>query len=157
MVDVGGGTGQLARRIARAHPGASVILFDQAHVLAMAPAAAGVEHVPGNFLECVAGGGDAYVLKFVLHDWDDGRAIRILRNCQEAMRASGRVFVIETVVPGDTESCMAKRHDLNMLVLTGGRERTLDEHQSLLSSAGLALVRTSRTDEGVDVLEAQRA
>jgi hypothetical protein len=157
IVDVGGGTGQLSRRIASAHPRASVILFDQPHVLAMAPAAAGVERVSGNFLESVPRGGDAYFLKFVLHDWDDERAGRILRNCREAMQRDGRVFVIEMVVPDDASSSISKTHDINMLVLTGGRERTVNEYRSLFSTAGLELVRVSRTRQGVGVLEAQCA
>jgi len=156
IVDVGGGAGELARRIASVHTTASVILFDLPHVLAMAQAAAGVEPVSGNFLESVPHGGDAYVLKFVLHDWDDERAGRILRNCRDAMQADGRVFVIEVVVPDDALPSTSKTHDINMLVLTGGRERTIDEYRSLLSTARLAVVRESRTRQGVGVLEASR-
>ena len=88
-MDVGGGVGGLARRIAAVHPRAAVVLFDQAHVLAMAPADDRIDAVPGNFLESVPQGGDAYVLKFVLHDWDDARAIRILQNCRDG-DAAGR-------------------------------------------------------------------
>jgi hypothetical protein len=157
MVDVGGGAGELCRRIASAHPDASVILFDQPHVLAMAPVAAGVDPVPGSFLEAVPRGADAYFLQFILHDWDDARAGRILRNCRDAMQADGRVFVIEMVVPRDAASSTAKTHDINMLVLTGGRERTVDEYRSLLSMAGLELVGVSRTRQGVSMLEARRA
>jgi len=157
IVDVGGGGGELSRRLARARPGASVVLFDRPHVIAMVAAAPGVEHVAGNFLDSVPRGRDAYVLKFVLHDWDDARAARILKNCRDAMPAEGRVFVVEVVVPGSRASSIAKTHDLNMLVLTGGRERTLDEYQVLLSAAGLELVRTSRLGTGVDILEARVA
>lgn len=157
MVDVGGGVGGLSRRIASEQPGAAVILFEQPHVLAMAPAAAGVEQVPGSFLDSVPPEGDAYFLKFVLHDWDDARAGRILRNCRDAMRDDGRVFVIEVVVPDGTASSRAKTHDINMLVLTGGRERTIDEYRSLFSTAGLELIGVGRTRQGVAVLESRRA
>ena len=156
VVDVGGGTGALCRRLASAYPGTSVVLFNRPHVLATAPSAPGVEPLSGDFLESVPSG-DAYLLKFVLHDWDDGHATRILKNCRDAMRPGGRVFVIEVVLLGDAASSHAKTHDINMLVLTGGRERTVDEYRTLLSAAGLELVRTDRTPQGVGMLEAQRA
>jgi hypothetical protein len=154
IVDVGGGTGSLARRIAAAQPRASVVLFDQPHVLALAPAAPGVTHDAGSFLEGVPAGADAYVLKFVLHDWDDARAATILRHCRAAMTDGGRVFVIEVVVPDDATPSIAKTHDVNMLVLTGGRERTLGDYRDLCAGAGLELVQASRTPRGVGVLEA---
>jgi hypothetical protein len=154
IVDVGGGTGALARRIAEAQPRASVALFDQPQVLALAPAAPGVTPEAGSFLDGVPHGGDAYVLKFVLHDWDDARATTILRHCRAALAAGGRVFAIEVVVPDDATPSIAKTHDVNMLVLTGGRERTLAEYGDLFASADLDLVEASRTSRGVSVLEA---
>ncbi len=157
IVDVGGGVGGLARRIVSVHPRASVTLFDQAHVLAMAPADGRIDAVAGNFLESVPRGADAYVLKFVLHDWDDGHAIRILQNCREAMQAQGSIFVVETVVPDDTAPSISKTHDLNMLVLTGGRERRLDEYRALFSAAGLHVATATFTPLGVGVLEGQHA
>ena len=156
IVDVGGGVGDLSRRIAATYPRASVILFDQPHVLAMAPAAERIERAPGNFLEAVPRGGNVYFLKFVLHDWDDERAGRILRNCGDAMAPDGRVFVVEVVVPDESESSIAKTHDINMLVLTGGRERTIAEYRSLFSAAGLELVGVRRTPQGVALLEGRR-
>lgn len=153
IVDVGGGGGALARRIAGAHPRASVVLFDQAHVLASIPAEARIERTAGSFLDGVPHGADAYFLKFVLHDWDDARAIRILQNCRAAMHAHTRVFVVEVIVPDDPASSIAKTHDVNMLVLTGGRERRLDEYRALFSSAGIALAAVTSTRLGVGVLE----
>jgi O-methyltransferase domain len=152
IVDVGGGTGELARQIASVYPHANVVLLDREPVIAMAPAAPRVEPVAGDFLESVPRGGDAYFLKFVLHNWDDQRAAQILRNCRDAMSLDGRVFVIEVVIPGDATPSMAKRHDINMLVLTGGRERTLDDYCTLFSGAGLELVRTTLTESGISVL-----
>jgi hypothetical protein len=154
IVDVGGGTGALARRMAAAQPRATVILFDQPHVLALAPDLPGVTIEPGSFHEAVPADGDAYVLKFVLHDWDDARAAAILRRCRTALRDGGRVLAIEVVVPDDGRPSIAKTHDVNMLVLTGGRERTLDEYRDLFERADLDLVRTTRTARGVSVLEA---
>jgi len=154
IVDVGGGMGALAREIASAHPRASVALFDLDHVLATVPADARVDLVPGDFFECVPPGA-AHILKFVLHDWDDDRAARILRNCRDAMAQEGRVFVIEAVVPDDDAPSAAKTHDINMLVLTGGRERTLGEYRSLLSTAGLDFLHATPVGFDVSVLVAK--
>ncbi len=153
IVDVGGGTGALARQIASAHPRASVVLFDRDHVLATVPAAAVVDLVPGDFFERVPPA-TAYILKFVLHDWDDDRAVLILRNCRDAMAQDGRVFVIEAVVPDDDAPSAAKAHDINMLVLTGGRERTLGEYRWLLSTAGLDFLQAAPVGFNVSVLVA---
>jgi len=153
FVDVGGGVGTLARQILSVHRHASAILFDEAHVLAMAPADARIEPMAGNFLEGVPRGGDAYFLKFVLHDWDDARAIRILNNCRAAMRADSRLFVVEMVVPDDAAPSSAKTHDINMLVLTGGRERRLEEYRSLFEAAGLELAAVTFTRRGVGILD----
>jgi hypothetical protein len=156
IVDVGGGAGMLAQRIVSAHPRVSVTLFDKPHVLRLAPADRRIELVAGNFLDSVPGGGDAYVLKFVLHDWDDVSAIRILENCRLAMPAHGRVFVVETIVPDDATSSIAKTHDINMLVLTGGRERRMDEYRALFTAAGLELAAVTYTRQGVAILHGRR-
>ena len=155
IVDVGGGHGGLARQIAASHPLSTVVLYDREHVLSTA-SAEGVEFVSGDFFESAPRDCDAYFLKFVLHDWDDARATTILINCRKAMRENGRVFVIEIPIPPDTTASMAKTHDVNMLVLTGGRERTVDEYQSLFTAAGLELIRSIPTTAGVSVLEAQQ-
>jgi hypothetical protein len=154
IVDVGGGVGALARRIASAHPRATVTLFDRPHVIAAAPADARVERIAGDFLETVPRGADAYVLKFVLHDWDDARAARILANCRAAMQPRGRVFVVEVIVPDDASPSIAKTHDINMLVLTGGRERRVGEYRALFSAAGLDLADVRFTRQGVGILAA---
>ena len=153
MIDVGGGVGRLAQCLATANPAASVILFDQAHALAEAKRTAAIEYVAGDFMDAVPPGGDAYFLKFVLHDWNDAQAGRILSNCRTAMHPAGRIFVIEVVVPGDDAASIAKTHDINMLVLTGGRERTELEYRALFEAAGLDLIGVSRTRLGVGILE----
>ena len=152
IIDVGGGTGELSRQIASAYPRAAVVLFDREHVLKTIPEDQRVEFVPGSFFEAMPQG-QAYFLKFVLHDWDDEHAVRILQNCRNAMSPNGRVFVVEVVLPEDTAPSTAKTHDVNMLVLTGGRERTLGQYSSIFSAAGLTLVRIIKTSHGVTVLE----
>ena len=157
IVDIGGGTGSFARQIAKTHPNKYVILFDRADVLSLAPAVDRVTRVSGDFFESVPAGCQAYFLKFVLHDWNDGRAAQILNNCSDAMAEAGRVFVVEVIVPDDATPSVAKTHDVNMLVLTGGRERTLDEYRTLFTQARLELVRAIPTPNGVSILEARRS
>jgi len=156
IVDVGGGSGGFARRVAEAWPRARVVLFDRPHALNAAGAVELVEPVAGDFFASVPPA-DVYLLKLVLHDWRDADAIRILTNCRRAMRGQGRVFVIEVVMPEDDAPSIAKTHDVNMLVLTGGRERTLGEYRALFDAAGLRLVSTAATPQAFTVLEAERA
>ncbi len=96
------------------------------------------EVMAGDFFEQVPQRADCYVLANVLHDWDDARAARILRNCRRSMGRAGRVLIIERLIPEDgSDAVPALLSDINMLVITGGRERTNDEYRSLLRSAGL--------------------
>jgi hypothetical protein len=153
IVDVGGGMGELARRIIELCPHSSVILFDQPQVLDSAAVRSRIEHAPGDFFKSVPSG-DAYLLKFVLHDWEDAHAIRILANCRQGMRGDARLFVIEVVVPEDEKPSIAKTHDVNMLVLTGGRERTHAQYQALLREAGLEPMSITTTPHGLSAIEA---
>jgi hypothetical protein len=153
IVDVGGGHGTLLAAILKANPHAAGILFDLAPVVASARRtleAQGVsdrcEPVAGDFFEAVPEGGDAYLLKWILHDWDDEQAIRILRNCRRAMGEEARLLIIETVMPermtqGSAGACL----DMHMLALTGGWERTESEYRALLARAGLQLSRVVPT------------
>jgi hypothetical protein len=118
IVDVGGGHGALLGGILARHPGVRGVLFDQPAVVAGVESN-GVEVVGGNFFESVPEGGDAYLLKFVLHDWDDEPAIEILRSCRRAARAGTALLVIER----QFDLPATKFADLNMLVGPGGRER----------------------------------
>jgi hypothetical protein len=158
IVDVGGGFGDLARAVAQAHPAAALTLFDRPEVVAAAELPAGIAKAAGDFFTAVPAEAGAYLLRFVLHDWDDAAARLILRRCREAMRSDSRLFVIESVLPDGPGPSIAKTHDVNMLVLTGGRERTLAQYRTLLHDAGLALVRhLAPAHAGPDVLEAQPA
>src|SRR5439155_9084556 len=103
-------------------------------------------------------GGDAYVLKVVLHDWDDERARRILSNCRKAMGENGRLLVVERIIPERLEPTFVDQRatlmDLNMLVLSGGRERTEAEFGGLFESAGFTLERLFPNSSGLNVIEA---
>lgn len=158
IVDVGGGYGELIAEILLQHPAVRGILFDLAHATAAAGsrlAAAGVDgrcaRVTGSFFDAVPGAADAYLLKSVLHDWDDDRAVEILRNCRRAMAPHARLVVIERIAPErfcDTPSDQGiARSDLNMLVGTGGRERTQAQYGELL---GVAELRIARLQAGAD-------
>jgi hypothetical protein len=166
VVDVGGSTGALLAAILQAHPGVRGILFDLPHVVAGAGpvlAEAGVKDrcavIGGSFFDPVPASGDAYLLKYVIHDWDDERAAAILRRCREAMGPDDRLLLIEQVLPERIEAGAAARQavmsDLNMLVLTpGGRERTEREFRALLGGAGFELRAAIATASPFVILEA---
>jgi len=146
LADVGGGEGGLLAAILAANPALRGVLFDQPHVVATAGALlerAGVadrcEVVGGSFLETVPEGADAYLLKSVIHDWDDAAAIEILRTCRAAMADTARLLVVEPVIQPGNEPDRAKFSDLNMLVMLGGRERTADDFERLYTEAGFNL------------------
>ena len=112
--------------------------------------------VAGDFFESVPASGDAYILKRVLHDWDDERAGAILRTCHRAMPAHGRLLVIELVLPPGNDPSLGKLFDLLMLVDLGGRERTKADFQTLLAGAGFELTAVTPTPSLVSVVEGAR-
>jgi hypothetical protein len=150
IVDVGGGHGALLAGILACHPGVRGVLFDQPAVVAGADAD-GLEIVGGSFFESVPEGGDAYLLKSIIHDWEDEPAIEILRTCRRAARAGTALLLIERpfALPA------TKLSDLNMLVGPGGRERAADEYAALLAAADYQLVGETPTTVGVSVFEAR--
>jgi hypothetical protein len=146
IVDVGGSRGELLRAYLTARPTATGVLFDRSDVVAEVPADLGdptlagrIEIVGGDFFHAVPAGGDAYLLKLVLHDWPDPDAVHILRAVRAAIDPAGTLTVIELVVPPDGARSAAHLVDLSMLVSFGGRERTREEFQSLLAAAGFRL------------------
>jgi O-methyltransferase domain/Dimerisation domain len=153
IVDVGGGHGTLLAAILSANPHAAGVLVDLEPVIPSARRtfeAQGLSHrcelVAGDFFEAVPGGGDAYILKWILHDWDDEQAIRVLRNCRRAMGEKARLLVIETVIPERmTPGSAGAGLDMHMLALTGGWERTESEYRALLDHSGLRLSRVIPT------------
>lgn len=164
LVDVAGGQGSLLAAILKANPALKGILFDQDAVLAGAKSFIEAEGVldrcqlmGGNFFESVPSGADAYVLKHILHDWDDERAIAILKNCREAMAENGKLLVVEQVIPEGNQPFVGKLLDLNMLVMCpGGGERTESEYRTLFEAAGFQLTRVVPTQGDISILEGIR-
>jgi hypothetical protein len=161
VVDVAGGNGTLLAALLRAHPGMRGILFDQEHVVSGAGPilqAAGVldrcEVVGGSFFVSVPEGGDAYVLKWIIHDWEDSESIAILRTCRDAMGPEAVVLLIERDLGPPNENPAAKLADLNMFVMPGGRERTEEEYGQLFAQAGLRHVSTALAASGHALMEA---
>jgi hypothetical protein len=113
-----------------------------------------ISAIGGDFFHSVPEGADAYVLCGVIHDWDDDPAVQILRNCRLVMNRKGRLLLVEVVVPDDDAHCFSKLLDLNMMVMTGGRERTRAEFAALLNTAGYSLTRIIPTLAPQSVLEA---
>ena len=164
LADIAGGHGYLLAQVLKAHPGMRGILFDVPPVIAGAEAvlegegvAGRVEKVAGDFFAAVPPGADTYLMKHIIHDWDDERAVRILANIRAAMPAAGRVLIVETVVPEGNEPHYAKLLDLEMLVSPGGLERTAAEYRALLAAAGLRLSRVVPTSSPYSIIEAVRA
>jgi len=98
--------------------------------------------VGGDFFEAVPDGGDAYLVKFILHDWDDERSVAILRTCRRAIPHGGRMLVVELVIGHGNEPSFARTQDMNMLINLGGQERTEAEYRALFEASGFALTRT---------------
>lgn len=142
VVDVGGGRGGLLAEILNRHPALRGILFDQAHVIAQpnqASATGRCDLAAGSFFEDVPAGGDVYVLKRILHDWDDDAAIRILRTCARALRGPARVVVVDAVIRPGNDPDPNKALDVGMLAMLRGRERTADDFARIFTAAGLRL------------------
>lgn len=162
VVDVGGGNGALLVAILVAHPHLRGILFDQAQVvsraselIASARVGSRCSIVPGDFFDSVPAGGDIYILKGIIHDWDDTRAAKILRNCRRVVGSGGRLLLIEQVLaPDGAANPFTAFMDLHMLVIHGARERTREQFTVLLESAGFRVTRVLPTDSGLFVIEA---
>ncbi|HXN21483.1 MAG TPA: methyltransferase [Candidatus Dormibacteraeota bacterium] len=163
LADIGGGEGALLSSIVQKYPAMRGLLLEQAHVLAGAHkrfAQSGLAErysaAPVDFFKGVPAGADAYLMKSILHDWDDERASVILKNCREALRnvEGGKLILVEGIVPPGNDPHMVKISDMQMLVLAGGRERTREEFQALLEESGFLLTAVVPTQTFVSVIEA---
>ncbi len=163
VVDLGGGDGRLMHAALAVYPKLKGTVFDLPSVVERARSdeentAFGerLDFAPGNFFESLPAGADAYLLKQVLHDWDDEHATKILRNCCEAMGARSRLLIIELVIEDSTAGAIAALSDLEMLALTGGRERTAADYRTLLERAGLCFRAVKRTLSPFSIVEAYK-
>ncbi|HEY5833422.1 methyltransferase [Streptomyces sp.] len=161
IVDVGGGEGAFLGSILASHPAGRGVVFDLPPTVDKGrPAIAGAgladrcELVGGDFFQSVPDGGDLYLMKWVLHDWNDESCVEILTNCRKAMRDDARLLVVETIVPDGDDFSPSKIIDLNMMVLTTGQERTAGEFRALLSAAGFTVTRMLPTQSPSSVIEA---
>ena len=161
IVDVGGGHGRLLAAILAATPAARGVLFDLPQVVAGASTVLHEHHahdrvriVEGSFFERVPNGGDAYVLKHIIHDWPDDDAVHILRNVRTAADAGKRIMLVECVIPKHDRDFLGKWLDLEMLIGAGARERTATEYGQLLNRAGFQMTRVVETASPFRIVEA---
>ena len=164
LVDVGGSYGALLAAVLQVHPRATGMVFDLPALQAASTAylesqgvADRARFVGGSFFEQAPSGADAYLLKSIIHDWDDEEAVQILRNCASAAGRQGRVLVMDRLAPeladGDPADLTTLRSDILMLTANGGLERTLGDFQALYDKAGLALQSMTPTTSGFAVME----
>jgi ubiquinone/menaquinone biosynthesis C-methylase UbiE len=160
IVDVGGGHGGLITSILKKNPSMRGILFDAPQVIEGAKSAlaeSGVgdrcQFVSGDFFKSVPEGGDAIVMKWIIHDWNDEQSVSIMKNCRRALPEGGKLILIEAVVPATSEPHFSKFIDLNMLVMTGGRERTEEEFHALYEASGFKLARIVPSESPFSVIE----
>ena len=163
LVDVGGGHGLLLASVLSKCPNMKGVLYDEPTVIqgaAEALAAHGVadrcETVGGDFFLSVPAGGDAYILKHIIHDWSDEECLTILSHCHAGMTAGGKVLIVEMVIPGRNVPAVSKFLDLEMLLFLTGRERTEAEYRALLERAGFELTRIVPTPSPYGVIEGVR-
>ena len=161
LVDVGGAHGALVGAIVQKYPQATGIIVDLPHVVAgTKPAiearglAGRIEVMGGDFFKEVPSGGDIYLLKHILHDWNDEKCVSILENVRKAMKPTSKVLVVEFALPENATPSLAHLMDLNMLVMLDGRERTKDQYGALFAKAGLRLSRFIPTPSPMGIAEA---
>jgi hypothetical protein len=164
LVDIAGGHGLLLAAFLKANPNLKGVLFDVPTVIEGAGAileaegvAERVETVAGDFFQSVPAGADLYMMKHIIHDWDDDRSLRILKNIHSAMNENGKVLIVEMVVREANEPDFSKIMDLEMLVTPGGVERTAEEYRELLAQAGFRLTRIVPTASPYSIVEAVKA
>lgn len=162
-VDIGGANGAFLALLQKANPALHGIVFDRPNIARDAQAhiardgfAERTEVVGGNFFESVPPG-DLYLLKFILHDWDDESCVKILRRCRQAMEPGGRIAIFEIVAGDEGDGSLGVLMDLNMLACVNGRERSLREFDALLHRAGLRRTAVLTADSPQSVIEAVAA
>lgn len=158
--DIGGGQGQFIHALLKVYPQTEAVLFELPEVIASIKNRQGGSNrcklVEGDFFVSVPSGGDAYLLKSVLHDWEDDKCELILKNCHKAMGPESRLFIVEIVLQPKDRSVYANCMDLLMLTVTGGKERTLDSFKEMLDRSGFVLEKIYPTSTEFSVLETRK-
>lgn len=160
MIDVGGGQGTFVASLLEGDPHLRAVVFDQPSVVDRVrknpDSLNKITYVSGDFFIEIPGGGDIYLLKSVLHNWDDQGCITILKNCRTAMHENARLLIIERIIPEGNERSEGRLFDINMLVMTNGRERAVKEYKKLLDVSGFSLLRVISTESAVSIIEVSR-
>jgi hypothetical protein len=159
IVDIGGGNGSFLRAVLKRHPQAGGIVFDLPYIEGPAKENIHADGLTGrarfesgDFFKAVPAG-DTYLLKLVLHDWTDQECRRILSNCRKAIAADGRLLIVEALIPENNAPGLAQLMDINMLVMTGGRERTVKEYEKLAADSGFKVSRVVDTGTPLAIVE----
>jgi ubiquinone/menaquinone biosynthesis C-methylase UbiE len=160
LADIGGGSGSLIAATLQRFPKLKGILFELDHVIRRTGETWKTyglgdrcSLIAGNFFESMPSGADTYLFRHIIHDWSDEQSVQILKNCRRVIPNTGRLLIIEAVVPTGNESSPAKDFDLVMLVLPGGIERTEEEYRVLLKEAGFQLSSVTPTGSAVSIVE----
>lgn len=163
LVDVGGGHGFFLASILKKYPQMQGVLFDAPQVVSGARellSKYGVESrceiAGGDFFEAVATGGDAYIMKHIIHDWNDERALKIMKNCHRAMQEGDKLLLVEMVIPEGNAPSFGKFLDLEMMVFMGSFERTREEYRKLYEQSGFELTLVVPTNSPYSVIEGVR-
>ena len=162
IIDVGGNNGNALSLIFDRHPGPTGLVFDQPHVINEARSLIAerglsdrIAASSGDFFKSIPAGFDCYMLSHIIHDWDDSRSIQILKNCREGINPKGKLLILEWVLPDGDTPHVAKVVDINMMMLTGGEERTGGQYGRLLAKAGFRLARVIPTESECSIIEAE--
>ena len=155
IADVGGGVGGLLVEILDAYPSCRGLLFDDPKVLQQAIPHERIQTIGGDFFRSVPAGPDAYILRWIIHDWSEEKTVTLLNNIHTAMKPGGRLILIEEVIPDGAEAVPGKWLDMLMMATTGGRERTEKEYRELLSTGGFELEEVVPTSGPLSILIAK--
>lgn len=161
VYDIGGGMGHFLQAILAKNPQAKGALYDLPEVIKAAENSfASLKDrcalLSGDFFQNVPKGGDAYLMKSILHDWSDADAVKLLKKCHESMPDDGTLLVVEPIVTDPNQREFAKMMDVYMMVITGGKERTMDDFSKLLAEAGFYIMSVTSTDTEFCILKCRK-
>jgi hypothetical protein len=157
IVDIGGGEGDLLFEIHSKYPNIDCSILELSNMTLPKKITNSIKVVRGDFFNDILPNSDCYILKHILHDWNDEQSIQILTNCSNTLEHGGKLLVIETaLVPGSPHKFISNMMDLDMMILTGGKERTPDEYKSIFAAAKLELSNVIQTGSPLYIIEATK-